>query len=113
MRLKEMLEIFLLLVLIVLSYMFADFLYIAKQELCKSEIEYVYKDFTHKDIDAAMKYHGVNGCIIKEGEEPYFVDEDGREIILFTNSCIEYLYKQKQGGVECLTTQTPLTLPKN
>lgn len=59
-------------------------------------LEYHYKDFTYMDIDNAMKYHGTDNCIIKEGQEPYFVDAQGREIILFTDSCIEYLYKEKQ-----------------
>ncbi len=100
MKLKDIIEIFLLLALLGLSYMFAEFLYLAKQELGRNEIEYVYKDFSHKDIDNAMKYHGVDSCTIKEGEEPYFTDKEGREIILFTDSCIESLYKNKQGGLK-------------
>ncbi|NCB03201.1 MAG: hypothetical protein EOM67_13765 [Spirochaetia bacterium] len=59
-------------------------------------VEYQYKDFSSIDIEKAMKYHGTLSCIIKEGEPPYFVDSKGREVVLFTESCVEYLYKNKE-----------------
>jgi len=74
-----------------------------KQELKNSDvIEYQYKDFTNKDIDMAMKYHGASSVIIKELVPPYFIDKKGREVKLFTDECIAWIIKQKQGDVNNL-----------
>ena len=63
-------------------------------------LHYTYRDFSETDIELAMRYHGTKSCIIKEGEQPFFMEKDGREIILFTDSAIEYLMEQKKGGLK-------------
>ena len=87
--------------IIAISYSIIDLLKEVKESINDTDIiEYQYKDFTHKDIELAMKYHGIKSCTIKEGEEPFFIDKKGREIILFTDSCIESLIKSKQWGLK-------------
>jgi hypothetical protein len=61
-------------------------------------LEYTYKDFSNKDIELAMKFHGVNSITITE-TECYFV-RDNVKVPLFTDACIEYLYKHKQEEVK-------------
>jgi hypothetical protein len=61
-------------------------------------MEYTYKDFSNKDIEVAMRYHGVQSVTITE-TECYFV-RNNVKIPVFTDKCIEYLYKSKQKHVK-------------
>ena len=96
MKISNISELASIVCILVITYSIVDLIKHIKQDLA-NPIEYQYKDFTHKDIEQAMKYHGTLSCIIKENQEPCFIDKDGHEIILFTDSCIEYLVKEKQG----------------
>ena len=95
MKMSNLSELTSIVCILVITYSIVSLINNIKQELA-NPIEYQYKDFSSNDIEQAMKYHGTKSCIIREGQQPYFVDKDRREIILFTDSCIEYLYKQKQ-----------------
>ena len=99
MKISNLSELASIVCILVISYSIVDLINHIKQELA-NPIEYQYKDFSNRDIEQAMKYHGTVSCIIKENQEPYFIDKDGHEIILFTDSCIEYLVKEKKGGLK-------------
>ena len=99
MKISNLSELASIVCILVITYSIVDLINNIKQELA-NPVEYQYKDFSSNDINQAMKYHGTNSCIIKSNEQPYFIDKDGREIILFTDSCIESLYKNKQGGLK-------------
>ncbi len=102
-NIKNGFEIMLMVCIMWLAYNISDLLISFKQELKNSDvIEYQYKDFTNKDIDMAMKYHGASSVIIKELVPPYFIDKKGREVKLFTDECIAWIIKQKQGDVNNL-----------
>ena len=64
-----------------------------------TEHVYTYKGFTSDDITLAMKFHGVTSVTITEFK-CYFVNTKGDTINVFTDKCIEYLYKQKQKGMK-------------
>ena len=100
MKISNISELASMVCILIITYSIVDLINHIKRNLTNPIVEYQYKDFSNKDIELAMKYHGTVSCIIKEGLEPYFIDKDGHEIILFTDSCIEYLYKSKQGGLK-------------
>jgi hypothetical protein len=62
-------------------------------------LEYTYKNFTERDLTLAMKYHGVDMITITE-TECFFVNKDHVKVPVFTDGCIEYLYKNKQKEVK-------------
>ena len=99
MKISNLSELASIVCILVITYSIVDLINHVKQQLA-NPIEYSYNGFYSNDIDHAMKYHGTNSCIIKSNEQPYFIDKQGREIILFTDSCIESLYKNKQGGLK-------------
>lgn len=86
--------------ILVITYSIVDLINHVKQQLANPIVEYQYKDFSNKDIELAMKYHGTKSCVIKESEQPYFITKNGEKVILFTDSCIESLYKSKQRGLK-------------
>lgn len=65
----------------------------------KTNIEYVYKDFSNNDIERAMRFHGTGSVIITSIREPYFINKDGVEVNLFTDACLEHLIELKREGL--------------
>lgn len=100
MRISNISELVSIACILIITYSIVGLIDHIKQEFDNPVIEYQYKDFSNRDIEQAMKYHGIISCIIKENQEPYFIDKNGHEIILFTDSCIEYLIKEKQGRLK-------------
>ena len=100
MRISNISELVSIACILIITYSIVGLIDHIKQEFDNSVIEYQYKDFSNKDIELAMKYHGTKSCVIKESKQPYFITKDGEEIVLFTDSCIEYLIKEKQGGLK-------------
>jgi len=61
-------------------------------------LEYTYKNLSERDLTLAMQYHGIDMITITE-TECFFVNADHVKVPVFTDGCIEYLYKNKQKEV--------------
>ena len=100
MKISNLTELASIVCILVITYSIVDLINHIKQNLTDPIVEYQYKDFSNKDIELAMKYHGTKSCVIKEGKQPSFITKNGEEVVLFTDSCIESLIKEKQGGLK-------------
>ena len=54
----------------------------------------IYLDYTVKDLDILMKYHGTNRVTITNDEPPYFYRNE-QKIYLFNNHSMSYIEKIK------------------
>lgn len=100
MKISNISELASIVCILIITYSIVNLINHIKQNLTNPIVEYQYKDFSNKDIELAMKYHGTKSCVIKESEQPYFITKNGKKVILFTDSCIESLYKSKQGELK-------------
>ena len=69
MKISNLSELASIVCVLVITYSIVDLINHIKQELA-NPIEYSYNGFYSNDIDQAMKYHGVDSCIIKSNQRP-------------------------------------------
>ena len=94
-RINKVAELCLTIVCIILIINLSIFIKRASNEFSKFDtVEYQYKDFSNKDIELAMKYHGTPSCVISE-KEVYFVRKNKKHN-LFTDKAIEYIIEYKK-----------------
>ena len=94
-KINKFAELTLTVVCIVLVINLAMFIHNAAKELTETNVtEYQYKDFTDKDINLAMKFHGISACTVSE-KEVYFMRKHKKHN-LFTDEAIEYIIKEKK-----------------
>jgi len=84
---------------ITLAILSVSFAVLSLNQETAKPLEYHYKNFTERDLTLAMKYHGVDMITITE-TECFFVNADHVKVPVFTDGCIEYLYKNKQKEVK-------------